>query len=130
MSDKFFSLTDSLCLPTRHYYKGHVFVTTFGLDKNKTKPFSFDVSFNQKDLSIARENGIDWFNQTIKGIQERGSYFLPYASPKDFVDGKNSCYSVVLSLVEVSGGDEFEYDLLGTDNETMLETLEIEKLIF
>ena len=130
MSDNFISLTDSLSLGTKHYYRGHVFVTTFGLDENKTKPFSFDVTFDEKDLSVSRQNGIDWFRETIRGIEEKGSFFLPYSSPENFVDGKNSCYSVVLSLIEVSGVDEYEYDLLGTDEDTMLQTLEIEKLIF
>jgi hypothetical protein len=130
MSDEFISLTDSLSLGTRHYYRGHVFVTTYGLDENKTEPFSWDFIFDEKDLSVSRQKGIDWFRDTIKGMDEKGGYFLPYASPENFVDGKNSCYSVVLSLIEVSGTDECEYDLLGTDEDTMLETMEIEQQIF
>jgi hypothetical protein len=99
------------------------------MDENNTEPFTYDVIFNDKDLSISRQTGVDWFKQTIEGIERNGKYFLPYESPDKFVLGKHSCYSVVLSLVETNGIYESEYDLLGTDKETMMETMELEEQI-
>ena len=78
----------------------------------------------------SREAGIKWYCETIKGLNREGKYFLPFASPSEYIEGKHAAYSVNLSLVETSDGDEYEYVLLGEDQDTMLDTLEIEKLLF
>jgi hypothetical protein len=117
-------------LPTKHKYRGNVFVTTFGLDPNKNEPFNHTVDFESPNLFDSREAGIKWYCETIKGLNREGKYFLPFASPSEYIEGKHAAYSVNLSLVETSDGDEYEYVLLGEDQDTMLDTLEIEKLLF
>jgi hypothetical protein len=115
---------------TRHIYRGYVCVTTFGKDPNQSEPFSYTIDFDNAELIEARREGIKWFEETIQGIQREGKYFLPYASPEEFELGKHAAYSVILSLVEICGKEEYEYDLLGTDIQTMHDTLEIEEFLF
>ena len=117
-------------LPTKHKYRGNVFVTTFGLDPNKNKHFNHTVDFESPNLLDSREAGIKWYYETIKGLNREGKYFLPFASPSEYIEAKHAAYSVNLSLVETSDGEEFEYVLLGEDDESMQDTLEIESLLF
>ena len=125
-----YNYSDYEPLPTKHKYRGFVSVTTFGLDPKKSKPFYESIDFDLPNLIESREEGIKWYYNTIEGLSREGKYFLPFASPSEYIPGKHAAYSVCLSLVENYDGEEFEYVLLGEDYETMLETLEIEKLLF
>jgi len=117
-------------LAIKYKYRGDVFVTTFGLDPNKSEPFYETVDFELPSLLDSRKAGIKWYNETIQGLNREGKYFLPFASPSEYIPSKHSSYSVTLSLVEIFDGDEFEYVLLGEDDESMQETLEIESYLF
>jgi len=117
-------------LPTKHKYRGNVFVTTFGLDPNKNEPFNHTVDFDLPSLLDSRKAGIKWYNETIQGLNREGKYFLPFASPSEYIPGKHAAYSVSLSLVEIFDGDEFEDVLLGEDYDKMIETMEIEQYLF
>ena len=117
-------------LATKHKYRGYVSVTTYGMDPNKTEPYSVTVEFEHPNLFDARREGIEWFKETVNGLDAIGQYFLPFAGPNEFVLGKNAAYSVCLSLVEIYDGDEYEYELLGTDMDTMNDTLELEDLLY
>jgi hypothetical protein len=117
-------------LPTKHKYRGNVFVTTFGLDPNKNEPFNHTVDFDLPSLLDSRKAGIKWYNETIQGLNREGKYFLPFASPSEYITGKHAAYSVSLSLVEIFDGDEFEDVLLGEDYDKMIETMEIEQYLF
>jgi hypothetical protein len=117
-------------LPTKHKYRGNVFVTTFGLDPNKNEPFNHKVDFDLPSLLDSRKAGIKWYNETIQGLNREGKYFLPFASPSEYIPGKHAAYSVSLSLVEIFDGDEFEDVLLGEDYDKMIETMEIEQYLF
>ena len=117
-------------LPTKHKYRGNVFVTTFGLDPNKNEPFNYTVDFDLPSLLDSRKAGIKWYNETIQGLNREGKYFLPFASPSEYIPGKHAAYSVSLSLVEIFDGDEFEDVLLGEDYDKMIETMEIEQYLF
>lgn len=117
-------------LPTKHLYRGYVSVTTFGLDPNKSEPFNNTVDFDYSDLLESREAGVKWYHETIEGLNRQGKYFLPFTSPSEYIAGKHAAYSVTLSLVESYDGDEYEYVLLGEDDESMDDTLEIEQLLF
>lgn len=122
----FIKLRDQDYFHTKHKYRGFVLVTTFGKDPNKTEPFSYSIDFDNPQLDKAREEGIKWYQETIQGLEREGKYFLPFASPDEFELGKHAAYSVSLSLVETYGQEEYEYDLLGTDEDTMNETIEME----
>jgi len=117
-------------LPTKHKYRGNVFVTTFGLDPNKSEPFYVTVDFELPSLLDSRKAGIKWYNETIQSLNREGKYFLPFASPSEYIPGKHAAYSVSLSLVEIFDGDEFEDVLLGEDYDKMIETMEIEQYLF
>ena len=117
-------------LVTKHKYRGYVSVTTFGMDPNQTEPYSVTVEFEHPNLDDARNAGIEWFKETVKGLDAIGRYFLPFAGPNEFVLGKNAAYSVSLSLVEIYDEVEYEYELLGTDMDTMNDKLELEDLLF
>jgi len=116
--------------PTKYIYRGFVMVTTFGLDPDKNDAFDDSIDFDFSYLMESREAGIKWYVETLKGLEREGKYFLPFASPSDFIKGKHAAYSVTLSLIEIFDYDEFEYILLGTDEDYLNSTLEMEELIF
>jgi hypothetical protein len=115
---------------TRHIYRGYVFVTTFGKDPKQSEPFSYTIDFDNPSLCEAKKEGIKWYQETMTGIEREGKYFLPYATPDEFVLGKHAAFTVTLSLVEICGNQEDEYTLLGTDLQTMQNTIEIEEFLF
>ncbi len=117
------------CSVTTYKYRGYLSVTTFGADPGKNEPFYHSEDFECTNLLVAREKAINWFKQTIAGLKREGKYFLPFASPEDFIMGKNAAFSVVVSLVICQGVNEDEFDLLGTDDGTMEDTLELEDMI-
>jgi hypothetical protein len=114
---------------TYHKYRGNVMVTTFGADPGKNDAFDYTEDFEHYDLLEARRQAIEWYIETREGLEKVGKYFLPFASPKDFIEGKHAAYSVSLSLVQCYNGEEDEYDLLGSEQQTQDDTLEMEKLI-
>ena len=116
------------CAVTTYKYRGRVSVSTFGADPGKNEPFVHTVDFEESDPLVARGKALTWYKFTIEGLEREGKYFLPFASPEDFVLGKHAMYCVVVSFVICNGSDEDEYDLLGTDEQTMQDTLEIEEL--
>jgi hypothetical protein len=115
---------------TKYIYRGYVMVTTFGLDPGKNEAFEDDIDFDLPYLLESREAGIKWYVDTLKGLERQGKYFLPFASPSDFVEGKNAAYTVTLSFIEIFDGDEFEYTLLGTNEDYLNSTLEMEEMIY
>lgn len=117
-------------LPTKHKYRGNVFVTTFGLDPDKNEPFDHTVDFESPNLLESREAGVKWYCETIIGLNRVGKYFLPFASQSEYIEGKHAAYNVTLSLVETYNGEEYEYILLGDDEDSLNQTLEIEEFLY
>ena len=116
--------------PLQYKYRGYVGVTTFGLDPNKNDSFDDSVDFDLSNIMESREAGIKWYVDTLTGLEKVGKYFLPFASPSDFIPGKHAAYSVKLSLIEYYDGDENEYILLGEDEGYSNDTLQIEEFVF
>jgi hypothetical protein len=116
------------CAVTKYKYRGWVCVTTWGFDPEQREAVSHTEDFDVGDPLVARRAAIKWHNDTLAGLKREGRYFLPYASPKDFVHGKNAGFTILVSLVICNGSEEDEYDLLGTDDKTRDNTLEIEEM--
>lgn len=117
------------CAVTTYKYRGWVSVTTFGEDPGHHDPYYHTEDFEDSDMLKARTKAYNWYIETLAGLEREGKYFLPFASPEDFVSGKNAAYSVVVSLVICSGSEEDEYDLFGADDQTFEDTLEMEQMI-
>ena len=107
------------------YYEIAVFMSTLG----KEEPFDFTEQIVKYDLNEARQEAIKRFNEIQKGILDHGTYFLPFASPADFVKGKNACFSISLSFVSECDGEVEKYVLHGEDEVTHKESLEFERQI-
>ncbi|TAH40068.1 MAG: hypothetical protein EYC69_11700 [Bacteroidetes bacterium] len=114
---------------TTYYYTVMEIVTTFGYDPGKNEQFVNVKDFKGSNLRRCREEAVEWYYERSRGLENAGGYFLPFASPENFVLGKNAVYSVFLSLIEVFEGNEYEYPLTGVEDETIMENLEIEREI-
>jgi len=110
---------------TTYYYKVTEFVTTFGEDPGKNEPFTHGEDFKGSDLLQMREKARAYYDERFKGLND-GKYFLPFAAPSDFDKGRNAAFSITLSLVECSDDEEYEYPLIGEDEDTILENRELE----
>ena len=109
-----------------YFYSEQEFVTTFQMDEGKNEPFSHEERFEGKDLLKCKIEATNYYYERLVGMNQN-PYFLPYASPENFELGKNASFSITLYLVEYYSDDEyFEYPLLGEDEETMAESIEIE----
>lgn len=112
-----------------YFYKVSEFVTTFEADKGKNDPFTHEEIFKDNDLVKCRAKAETYYWKRLNGL-EQGKYFLPFAAPTDFVPGENAAFSISLSLVEYYSEDEqIEHCLLGEDEETILESSEIEAMV-
>lgn len=109
-----------------YYYEIEVFVSTLGLHE----PYTHIEQITDIDLSQARTKAIELHNEIADGILANGKYYLPYASPADFVYGENACYSITLSFVHSYGDIVEKYALSGVDEASHIEALEFENYIF
>jgi hypothetical protein len=117
-------------MATNYYYQVDEFVTTFGKDPGKNKPFSHTEFFRHNDLHEARKCAFEYYKQRLNGFEKNGGYFLPFASPENFVEGKNSNYSITLYLVEVGETvGEIFHPIAGEDTDEVRESLELEKMV-
>lgn len=104
--------TDRLSEPIL-YYRVAVYVTTFEGDEGKNEPFEHVEEFKGNDFSKIALEAWECYLKTNNNLASKGGYFLPFASEKDFVQGKNSAYSCMISLVvhwsddEETGEDEY-----------------------
>lgn len=109
-----------------YFYRVSEFVTTFGMDEGKNEPFSHFEDFNGNNLLECKVKAEKHYWERLEGL-EQGKYYLPFAAPQNFEFGKNAAFSITLSLVEYYTDDEyFEYPLIGEDDETTAESIEIE----
>lgn len=117
-------------LEPQYFYKVLEFVTSFEKDKGKNKPFSHYENFKGKNLKECRKLATKHYFERLNGLNN-GKFFLPFETPKKFVLGKNSAFSIVLFLVEYYSKDNyFEHPILGEDAETTAEGKEIESTLF
>ena len=115
---------------TSFSYSCWLHVTTFGADPGKHDSFSHTEYFNDDNLLEARAKAIQCYYDTLKGLKNEGKYFLPFASPTDFIMGQHAAYSLAVFMIHTYGDDIEEYALLGWDNDENEDTLEMEHMIF
>lgn len=112
-----------------YFYRVEEYLTTFGLDKDKTEPFSYIEEFRGTNLLECRERAYAFYNDRRKGL-EAATYFLPLAAYKDFKDGENAACMHTLSLIEYHNADEeYEYFLEGWDENEQIGNRQIEREI-
>lgn len=112
-----------------YIYKVLEFVTTFEKDSDKSKPFSAEEIFRDKDLLTARSKALLYFRNRLEGFMNGNVKFhLPFEGYQNFKYGKNAAYSINLILEDTS--NEIEYIILGDDDEMTNEGREIEKDLF
>ena len=110
----------------KYYYQIKIFTSTMGV----TESFTHVEYFKDVDLLKAREDAFERYPKILDEIEKQGRYFLPYASPEDFVYGENACYSVTLSLVEEIEDDRIEiYEIEGESECIIAFGLDYEKFI-
>ncbi|QOW09097.1 hypothetical protein Q73A0000_01395 [Kaistella flava (ex Peng et al. 2021)] len=112
---------------TKYYYEVDIFTTTFEKDENETKPFRHIEKFEDENLSKAREEAEEYYNEKVVGI-DTSTYIFPFASPEDFNMGENSAISIDFSLVECYDGQEIRHSLIEPDEAE--ETTAIENYLF
>ena len=110
-----------------YFYRVEEFLTTFGKDKEQNEPITHTQEFRENGILARREDAYKYYEGRLQGIEEKGRYFLPFASPEDFKAGENSAFSIWLSFVEVIDGNEYEHILEGEDEEECNESLEYEQ---
>ncbi|MEI6680322.1 MAG: hypothetical protein WCL21_17065 [Mariniphaga sp.] len=103
-------------IPISCFYRVSESVVGIDKDPDKIKHFHWDEDFNEPNIILARKNALDYYgNRQIKFILEGISkefFNLSYASPEEFVAGKNYAYSIDLILIAQFGVDDFhEYFL-------------------
>ncbi len=112
----------------RYFYRVREYVSTMGKDPGKNEPIELTQDFGGYDLLQCRAEAIQWYNERGRGIEKRGGYFLPFASPQNFVMGKNALFSIDLYFVEYYDDDNYtEYNLLGDSESEIEESRELER---
>lgn len=114
-----------------YFYQVSEFVTTFGKDTGKNKPFSHSEDFEGKDLKKCKDEAIQYYIERKEGL-ENSQYFLPFAAAAaaDFEFSKHAAYSITLSLIEYYNNyDWMEHPLIGEDAETIAESEETESMV-
>lgn len=112
-----------------YFYRVSELVTTFKADPGKNEAFDHTEEFKGNDLLKCKTEAEKYYWERFEGLED-GRYFLPFAAPKDFEIGKNSAFSITLSLVEYYNEDyQYEHILIGEDEKTVSEGNEIEMLV-
>ena len=96
----------------KYYYEVEICIHAFGINE----AYDHLEVFNDYDLSMSRTKAIKFYNENCIGIEKNG-YFLPIAAPDKFVEGKNSCYSISLSLVQECNGEKEFFTIIGEVDE-------------
>ncbi len=110
----------------QYYYRVDVFITTF----NVFEPYVHTEIFERDNLNEARENSVLRADEIISILVKQGMFFLPFATPEEFVLGENACYSVTVSIVMQSDGNYIEYPILGEDEFRTEGALRFEKEVY
>lgn len=97
-----------------YYYLVTIHVGILGTDKF----YSHKERFANENLLECSRKAYEYYNEVSKGIEEKGElYSLPFAAPKDYKHGENSCYSIDVYLVEMVDGREYLHQLNGDDED-------------
>jgi hypothetical protein len=110
----------------QYYYRVDVFITTFIV----FDPYVDTEIFEMDNLNKARENALHRADELISILIKQSMFFLPFATPEEFVLGENACYSVTVSIVVQSDGSHIEYPIFGEDEFRTEEALRFEKEVY
>lgn len=116
--------------PTRYIYRITVTATTFEADPAKTENISSVEEFDGPDLYAARSRALHRYREIGKNLDKESGFILPYANSDEFELGKHAAVLVLVTLVEISGPEEYEYTLIGGDEMELEEALEMESKLF
>ncbi len=110
----------------QYYYRVDVFITTF----NVFDSYVQTEIFENDNLHQAREKALLRADELNSILLKQGMFFLPFATPKEFVLGENACYSVTVYIVELTDDCYFEYPIFGEDEFRTEEALRFEKEVY
>ena len=114
----------------KFYYVVDVLLGTFGV----YPPYSFREEFGNEKLREAKLKALQRAKEIEIILDYQGMFFLPFASPSEFVTGKNAHYSITVSLVqEFEEDNEYSHQIHtieGEDIDETIEALEFEADIF
>lgn len=112
------------------FYRVIEWVSTFSGDAGGNEDFYHEEDFCGLDLLKCRTEAVKYYRERAAGFNSgEATYFLPFASPKDFVHGKNAAFSLDLFIVEYCDEEEqYEYNLSGDEAEVK-EALEMEEQV-
>lgn len=114
----------------KFFYVVEVYLGTFGVYPS----YSFIEEFGNEKLREAKLKALQRAKELEIILDYQGMFFLPFASPHEFVTGKNANYSISISLVqEFVEDDEYSHQIHTIEGEGIDETneaLEFEADIF
>ena len=109
-----------------YHYEVEIYFNTY----NEFAPYSHIEKFESGNLLEAREKAFERYEILLSMVQKQGRFFLPFASPENFVKGENASWAAFIMLIEKNGEEEEIYTIKGQDEKTTLEALNSEKEIF
>ena len=112
-----------------YFYRVSEFITSFEADEEKNQPIDHHEDFKGDDFLKCKQEAEEYYMNRLEGL-ENGKYFLPFAAPGNFQFGKNSAFSIILSIIEYySEDDQYEHPILGEEDEITEEGKELEESI-
>jgi hypothetical protein len=105
----------------KFYYVVDVFLGTFDVYPS----YSFREEFGNEKLRKAKLKALQRAKELEIILEYQGMFFLPFASPQEFVLGKNANYSITVSLVqEFEEDSEYSHEIYTIEGEGIDETIE------
>jgi hypothetical protein len=112
-----------------YFYRVFELVTTFEADPGNNKLYDDTKNFKGRDLLKCKSDAEVYYKERLNGFKDT-SFFLPFATAKEFELGKNAAYSIFLRFVEhYSDDEEIEYTILGDDESEMSESRAVESAV-
>lgn len=113
----------------KYFYLVDEYMTTFGIDKNRSDVFSTEKIF-KGNLKEARAKAFAYYYERKEGAKNN-SYHLPFASPDEFEFGKHAAYSLRVNLVEYYNDEDYIFHpVAGKDLLAMKDSWATEAMLF
>jgi hypothetical protein len=111
----------------KFHYEVEIFISTFGAYES----YSHTEEFADENLKKAKFQALKRAQELELILKQQGMFFLPFASPDEFILGKNACYSISVSLIQEFDDEDIEiHTIEGEDLCTTEEALLFESEIF
>lgn len=111
-------------------YRGTVLTARIDSYPIKTESHFEFVDFDDPDLAKARSEAFFWFEHRVRQLEQAGRYVIPFAPRGEFIVNDHEAHWIDVSFVVSENGEEFEYGLLGFDDQTVSDTLKLEESYF